>query len=66
MNNPLDWLTLQKRISDYSYMQDRLIALLREIIFDSGEPNWDGWMESAVHSKTIEEAYKLIAEAEKL
>lgn len=66
MTNPLDLLTLQKRISDYSYMQDRLIALLREIIFDSGEPKWDGWMESAVHSKTIEEAYKLIAEAEKL
>ena len=66
MNNPLDWIVLQKRISEYAGMQQKLIALLYEIIFDSGSPKSDGWMESAIHSKTIEEAYRLIGEAKKI
>jgi len=66
MNNPLDWIALQKRIGDYADMQRKLTALLYEIICDSGEPGIGGLMENSVRVKTIEEAYRLIGEAKKI
>jgi len=61
MNNPLDWLALQKRISDYADMQDKLIDLLNEIVFDS-----DGWIDTTFHSKIIKKTHRLIDEAKQL
>jgi len=62
----LDWLTLQNRISDYADMQDRLIAVLDNIIFEAGYAGSDGYMEGVIHIDNIYTAVALIREARRM
>jgi len=62
----LDWLTLQKRISDYADMQDRLIAVLDNIIYEAGHARSDGYMDGVIHSEYIYTAEALIREARQM
>jgi hypothetical protein len=66
MNNSLDWVTLQKCISDYADMQDRLIAVLNDIIFEAGYAGSDGYMDGVIHSDNIYTAVALIREARRM
>jgi hypothetical protein len=62
----LDWLTLQKRIRDYADMQDRLIAVLDNIIYEAGYVGSDGYMDGVIHSENIYTAEVLIKEARRM
>jgi hypothetical protein len=47
-------------------MQDRLIAVLDNIIFEAGYAGSDGYMDGVIHSDNIYTAVALIREARRM